>query len=125
MKVEVYFNLHKNIFSIRSREKENYGIVIGHSESVVLDAPKFVVRQAGREKVLKEKQKNVHAFVRGRLLDSLPLINLVERIKVTYNPYKFKSFVNKETEEVVNEATCAVLKLNGDDRPIIEAYYYG
>ena len=45
MKVAAYWNLHKNIFSIQSREKENYGKVIAHKTSVAIASPKFVVRQ--------------------------------------------------------------------------------
>ena len=67
MKAAVYWNLHKNIFSIQSREKESYGKVVAHRDSVVVGLPKFVVRQAGREKVLKDKSKNVHAFVVGNV----------------------------------------------------------
>jgi hypothetical protein len=63
MRVEVYYNLHKKCFSIRHK-----GIVISHANTVKLADVTFVVRKAGRERVLREKKKNVHAFVRGNLL---------------------------------------------------------
>ena len=62
MKVEVYFNLHKKLFSVRSVAT---GRVMFHTYEVCIDNPKFVVRKAGRDKVLRERKKNVHAFVRG------------------------------------------------------------
>ena len=62
MNVEIYFNLHKRVFSVRHK-----GRVIEHVESAIIRRPKFVVQAAGRAKVLREKKKNVHAFVRGEL----------------------------------------------------------
>ena len=62
MRVEVYFNLHKKTFSVRSCRT---GRVIHHTDKVHIANPEFVVRKAGRERVLREGKKNVHAFVRG------------------------------------------------------------
>jgi hypothetical protein len=120
MKVAAYFNLHKNIFSLQSREKDNYGKVIGHVESVVIKSPKFVVRQAGREKVLKDKTKNVHAFVIGYVVDSVDTYN--QEKPVTYNPYKYSTFVVKDTEQPIEQAEYAVLRLGLKNTPIIGAY---
>jgi hypothetical protein len=64
-KVDVYWNLHKNVFSVRSREGETRGRVIGHVHAFTLNDVEYVVSKAGREKVLRERRKNVHAFVRG------------------------------------------------------------
>ena len=60
MKVEVYYNLHRHLFSIRHKGK-----VIGHRRYVSLSDVTFAVQPAGRKKVLETGQKNVHAFVRG------------------------------------------------------------
>jgi len=120
MKVAVYFNLHKNIFSLQSREKDTYGKVVGHVESVVLKSPKFVVRQAGREKVLKEQKKTVHAFVVGQLVDAVATTTTSKDI--TYNPYKYSTFVVRETEQPIEQAEYAVLRLTHNNRPIVEAY---
>jgi hypothetical protein len=120
MKVAAYYNLHKNIFSLQSREKDTYGKVIGHVESVVLKSPKFVVRQAGREKVLNDKTENVNAFVVGYVVDGVDTRNLAKI--VTYNPYKYSTFVVKETEEPIEQAEYAVLRLGYNNKPIIGAY---
>lgn len=126
MKVAVYFNLTKNIFSVQSREKESYGRVIDHVESVVLKAPKFVVRQSGRNKVIKDQQKNVHAFVVGTVSEtgverdsSMPV--LLEEV-ITYNPYKSGSFVKLETGSAVNSAEFAILRMGYNGKPLISAY---
>ena len=99
MRVEVYWNLHKKLFSVRALEGENKGRVIEHAYKVKLEEASFVVQPAGRERVLREGKKNVHAFVRGRLA---PYIEGPRRsYPVTYNPYKYDSFVQPETEKPV------------------------
>jgi hypothetical protein len=103
-KVMVYYNLHKHTFSIAHK-----GLVISHADYVKLKDVEFRVRQGGREKVIKEKRKNVHSFVIGTLMDyckypcedlpSEPNTNIV-----TYNPYKYNSYVMKDTEEPIYNA---------------------
>jgi hypothetical protein len=68
---DVYFNLHKKVYSIRGRSGFYKGRVRYHAKALEITYPTFVVQPAGRAKVLKEKRKNVHAFVRGlvRLVD--------------------------------------------------------
>lgn len=103
-KVMVYYNLHKHTFSI-SRN----GRVIAHADFVKLTDVEFRVRQGGREKVLKDKRKNVHSFVIGTLMDycKFPCENLPSEPNsniVTYNPYKYNSYVVKDTEEPIYRA---------------------
>jgi len=120
MKAAVYWNLHKNIFSIQSREKNNYGKVVAHKDSVVVGLPKFVVRQAARKKVLKDKQKSVHAFVVGNLEPDM-FFNLGPGRLVTYNPYKYDSFVMADTKEPIKEGTLVRLRTH-NDKPVMELY---
>jgi len=120
MKVAVYWNLHKNIFSIQSRETSDYGKVIAHKDSVVVALPKFVVRQAGRDQVLQDKKKNVHAFVVGHLTEAR-FLSSGNPFRISYNPYKNNSFVLADTKEEILSAAVAVLSMQGN-HPIIEAY---
>lgn len=116
MRVEVYFNLHKKTFSVRSCRT---GRVIRHTDKVHIANPEFVVRKAGRERVLREGKKNVHAFVRG----DVTFFNLMYRPTLdtlTYNPYKYASFVDKQTEEPVYQASRAWLTVT-DKIPTIQA----
>jgi hypothetical protein len=103
-KVMVYYNLHKQTFSVTYDSK-----VILHADYVKLGDVEFRVRQGGKERVRQDKSKNVHAFVIGRLLDyceypcdDIPL-SPSGKI-VTYNPYKHNSFVYKGSEEPVYNA---------------------
>jgi len=106
MKVFVYFNLHKKVFSIKSLEGDTKGLVIGHSRSVRLTNATFKVSEAGRQRVLKEKRKNVHAGVMGEWFNDPDNDRLIlDGNEVTYNPYKFKSFVRKDTLEEIRTAS--------------------
>lgn len=67
LRVEIYWNLHLNLFSVRALEGRAKGKVIAHARDVLVRDPQFVVQKAGRERVLREGRKNVHAFVRGQL----------------------------------------------------------
>lgn len=103
-KVMVYYNLHKHTFSVTYKDR-----LISHSDYVKLSDVEFRVRQGGRERVLKDKKKNVHSFVIGTLLDycKYPCENLPSEPNnniVTYNPYKYNSYVMKDTEEPVYRA---------------------
>ena len=81
------------------------GKVKVHTSYICLQDVKFVVQPAGREKVLKEKKKNVHAFVKGYLISHKTMNRLNKDIEwtmdvVTYNPYKHPYFTCGEFEAV-------------------------
>ena len=87
-KVQVYYNLHKKVFSIKDKKTQR---VIRHAKSILLRDAKFIVREGGRQRVLKEKRKNVHAFVEGYPVNLT--ISKDNCQKVWYNPYKTNSFM--------------------------------
>lgn len=109
MKVFVYFNLHKKVWSIKALEGENKGKVIAHAEVIVLKNCELKVSESGRQRVIREKKKYVHAGVVGNIvsIDSKCLLKnkkMSDANLVTYNPYKYSSFVNKQTEKPVYES---------------------
>lgn len=108
-KVFVYFNLHKKVFSIKALEGKYKGKVIAHSEKVNLKNCLFKVSEKGRQKVLREKQKNVHAGVVGFLL-SEEKDQEENLIKVTYDPYVYSNFIEADTKKKVLESECAYLR---------------
>lgn len=100
MRVEAYWNLHKQVISFRES-----GGRVQHAESLQLRNVRFAVQPAGREKVLREQRKNVHAFVRGEVVSiGQDCAGLGAPVLVTYNPYKYDSFVIAETGEPIHEA---------------------
>ena len=104
-KHKVYFNLHKKCLSVQYKGK-----VIDHAKSICLKDVEFKVSQAGRARVLREKRKNVHAFVVGDVSLNRPPMYYLRKYsdkyteferRVTYNPYKYNSFVYSDTFEPV------------------------
>ena len=112
MKVEVYKNLHKDTWSIRD---QSTGRVVDHSDHVLIKDAKFVVQKGGRNRVLKEKRKNVHAFVRGVIKD-LPRVTTFEtpcNVRVKYEHYRANHFYKVDTEEPVEVAPIVVMDTHG------------
>ena len=99
MTVEVYKNNHKNCWSVRDNKT---GKVEGHTKTIHLRDATLVVRPAGRERVLREQRKNVHAFVKGEITNrgGVP-INICE---VVYNPYEHMSFIEKVSGKPIHNA---------------------
>ena len=88
MKVEVYFNLHKQCYSIRFDRSTLWGTtgsalkgrVIAHAQRVELKDVTCRVSQAGRQRVRETQRKNVHAFMIGTLvgLDGMRPTKLIQ-----------------------------------------------
>ena len=108
MKVFVYYNLHKKLFSVKALEGPNKGRVIAHRTELNLGNVTFKVSEAGRQRVLREQRKNVHAGVVGEWYGTVqPMDN---GTPVTYNPYRFTSFVVADTLQPIHHAREAHLK---------------
>ena len=119
-KVDLYWNLIKKRWSVRSREGDTYGKVVGHLDSCVVVSVKFVVNPKGRERVLREQRKNVHAFVRGDLLmKRMPgtIDSYDGWAEVSYNPYKASKFLGKN-KIPLESAQLVLLSTDG------KAYYF-
>ena len=85
-------------------------LVVGHVESLLLYDAEFRVSEKGRQRVIEQNRKNVHAFVYGELAD----INtdVVLPTKAFYNPYKYKTFVTESLGQIdaVNCASISAIK---------------
>ena len=116
-KIEVYFNLHKKTWSVRQS-----GRVVGHTNYIQVKNPQYVVNQKGNERVRREKKKNVHAFVRGYVTESLPYMPNRQKF-VSYNPYKNNSFVIRNTDNSICSPPYASLEVV-NEKPRVEALWY-
>lgn len=123
MRVFCYFNLHRLCFSVKALEGEHKGRVIAHADAVHLSGVEFKVSEAGRQRVLREQRKNVHAGAVGTLENWLPAGERTSRAwsnrrrrfdqrgtRVTYNPYRFASFVRASDEAPVHQAPECLLQ---------------
>ncbi len=127
LKREVYRNLHFRDETVYSVRKD--GLVEGHALMVILDGStakpvKLAVGPKGNERVREEQRKNVHAVVRGHMVNAVWYYNdmdafelghakdackewqkhyMEERegyrwLELVYNPYKYKTFMTRDTD---------------------------
>jgi len=107
---ERYYRINKT----KKRGRKVYSVqclktkrVIDHVESIILKDVTFKVSEAGRKRVLRDKQKNVHAFAIGEIYHA----NRVTGQQVKYNPYLCGYFYDTRGVSLKVE-TCNFLKLN-------------
>ena len=101
----VYRNLHRGNFSIQSYVQEKKGYrVTDRASTAILEDCNFRIYEAGRQKVIREKRKNVHAYVEPisyrHIKGDVDVTNLRE---IYYNPYDYDSFIYKDTQEKVSK----------------------
>ena len=113
MIVRAYVNLHKSsknkvVYSIQAKTDKGWRVV-GHTDKLVLRNVRFHVREGGRQRVLREGRKNVHAFVEGEP----SRIGRGRLSRVSYNPYRGPLFFVKKTGQITQNANYVVLKGNG------------
>ena len=115
-KCYIYFNLTKKCFSVKYQGK-----VIMHCYSMRVKEPRFIVSLAGRDRVLQDKRKNVHAYVvadPANVTFDLPT-DRKGWIDVTYNPYRSETFTRKDSGSAIFHASEACLYKNDLDKASI------
>lgn len=109
--VHVYYNLHQGGFSIRDKKT---GLVVAYAETLKLENATFKVSEKGRQHVIREQRKRVHAFVEGEFIwGNQELPDLSEYQTVYYNPYLTPYFTIVETNAAVYEAKEIIFKGKG------------
>ena len=96
--IRAYFNLHKHLFSVQEKVNGSWKVA-RHVNFLVLKDVKFKVSEAGRQRVLREKVKNVHAYVYGEELTEYEIDSPWHDI-ISYDPYKYESFVDQFSSRV-------------------------
>lgn len=91
MKIRVYYNVRKDKLSVQQKVNGKWKVT-RHEDTVLLKDATFKVSESGRQRVLRDKQKNVHAFIEGEECPLIP-VNCLYRDVVTYNPHRDKTFV--------------------------------
>jgi hypothetical protein len=101
----VYRNLHKGNFSIQSYVEEKQGYrVTDRASSVMLEDCRFKIYESGRQNVIKEKRKSVHAYVEPMSYNHFKNeVDVSKFREIYYNPYKYDSFVYKDNLEKANK----------------------
>jgi len=97
--VFVYRNLHKKCLSVQQD-----GIVRCHVDNIVLEDAEFRVSKAGQRRVRDEKKKNVHAKVKGMVVENPNEILFLGWNEAYYNPYKTDYFTDVESGKYLHSA---------------------
>lgn len=111
LKVRVYWNLHKRLFSVQVK-----GRVVAHATHVYLSNVTFRVSKAGRTRVLDTGRKNVHAFVVGNLINEFKP-ECTDCVK--YNPYQNDCFFQERTKMPIFNAPRVAMCIVGDRPSVI------
>ncbi|QXN74117.1 hypothetical protein SEA_MICULUCIGAS_88 [Mycobacterium Phage MiculUcigas] len=109
MRVFVYWNLHRGMWSVKALEGPDKGRVIARHQHVVLRNVIGKVSEAGRQRVLREGRKNVHAGLVGELVQGEAVTLAKDARTVTYNPRKYETFVYADDEAPFQGSDLAVL----------------
>lgn len=128
MRVYVYWNIHKGCWSVKALSGPNKGRVVRHANAVHLRNVETHVNENGRQRVVANQRKEVHAGLKGELKTMVgsPLDRATRQreddgwVPVTYNPYRFSTFVDRDTHNVVSLGEQAVMLNNG--RPEVWVY---
>lgn len=92
--IQVYRNLRKDNFSIRDAKTRR---VIAYGTDIILSNIRMCVQKGGRKRVIREKWKNIHAFVSGTY-EGNNYVNINQDWEVVhYNPYTTETFINTTT----------------------------
>lgn len=108
----VYRNLNRKgvVFSLKDVKS---GLVVDRRNVVVIKNPLFKVSQAGRKRILETRHRVVHAGIKGKVLNKLP-INLkgLKKVAFTYNPFKYEQFTTKNGKQLF-QAKYVILSAEG------------
>lgn len=112
-RVYVYRNLKYKGEVVWSVRDASTGRVVMHLDEILLQSASFSVGKAGRKRVLREKRKNVHAGIVGRPVDWVKGMEYANMREATYNPYKYDTFVDRQTKEPVHTASAVLIDSDG------------
>lgn len=84
-------------------------LVVAHTNQILLQNCRFVVHETGRQRVLQERRKNVHAFIRGFVARNPASAAHALPVSLRYDPYVASHFHPtgfKNTEVFRASAVC-------------------
>lgn len=139
----IYFNLHKRCWSLKAEESGDArqpeypegraptvtmrkGRVTGHADTILAVNATTKISETGRQRVIREKRKNVHAgIVATRVVvgPTIPFVTTELTDTMTYNPYKGATFTDRKIGTTVTNATYVLMRSGCDGGP--PRVYYG
>lgn len=111
--VRVFRNWKRGCYNIMQG-----GRVVACAREVRLRQVEFRVREPGRQRMLRLRRRNVHAYAVGWLLDHVHpqegrALGAIAGRTLFYDPYRFSSFVDAESHLPIRYAELAQLDEGG------------
>lgn len=100
-RVKVYRNLQNGLFSVQFG-----GLVVAHLATVQLTGVVFKVTETARQRVLSQRQRNVHAYAIGTFRSSQ---QPTATEPISYNPYHAGHFFRVQDQAPIHSAQAVVL----------------
>lgn len=109
--VKVYRNLNRKCWSVLEKGDR----LLLHADALVLRDCELIVQEGGRQRVLREGKKNVHAFARGTIAPMAWHHDFRSKLKrVLYNPYRAPFFLFEDSPTTpLPRARCILLNRDG------------
>lgn len=109
--VRIYRNLLNHRMSIQTKVPGRGWLVAGHvTEAIVADVT-FHVSESGRQRVIRDRCKNVHAWGQGTLIGAFDP-SIVATIDLKYDPYTDETFVQRLTQQPITACHYLVVREN-------------
>ncbi|PCI30144.1 MAG: hypothetical protein COB67_02340 [SAR324 cluster bacterium] len=105
------FNVYRNLNKPGYASVQQSGKVIDYAQELLLKDCGFHVSEKRRLKVISEKRKNVHAWIKGKQFEkgTFDVTNFEELL---YDPYRTKHFIVVSTGKEIMKAAQVVYKDN-------------
>jgi hypothetical protein len=113
---KIYRNLTRKMWSVKSNFSGKEKVTGYAQEGFLYGNVTFRVSESGRQRVIREGKKYVHAYVSAKTLDqSADPRNNPETcwIRVSYNPKKNITFIHLDTGEAIQTAAAVYLTATG------------
>jgi hypothetical protein len=105
MLIHAHKNLHKGTFSVVDPKAGKNGRVIEDANTVFMHDVEFRVRKAGLARVREENSRNVHAYIAGERVATMPAsTKAMAWHRFRYNPFLFSTFVLSDNAAPVHRA---------------------
>lgn len=120
--VDCYRNLLRpSFFSIKQKQGELKNKVSGYARAIVIKNPNFRVGEGSRQRVNREGQRNVHAYVSGQVVEMFDspvnISKLTDFVRVSYNPFKHGFFFTLERDPQGNMIEYTIKELTSHNYP--------
>lgn len=109
--IRIYRNLNNGTMSIQLHTRGKGWYVAGHVKNAIVANVTFKVSESGRQRVIRDKRKNVHAWGQGILIAEFDDA-IACPIDLAYDPYTNTTFVERRSQREITRCDFLVVRNN-------------